>query len=102
LKTRLIKAPTGYNLSSKALREAPVIAKLFSPYSGFTWYCVSADEREDGDLIIFGYTVGPCSELGDFSFDELNNAASMGGQLPLVERDCYFDDHKLGDFMEAG
>lgn len=99
LRTKLLKAPTGYNLSSEDLRNAPVVAKFFSPYSGHTWYCVSADEREDGDLTIFGYVVGPYPELGDFSFNELDNAAGMGGRLPLVERDCYFDKHTLGDFL---
>ncbi len=78
--------------------EAEVIVKFFSPYSDFTWYVIEAERREDGDWEFFGLvTTSQGKELTYFCLSQLEDAIGGGG-LPLVERDCYFGSHTLGEF----
>ena len=60
--------------------------KLFSPYSGATWYITEWDGADE----MFGWAdLGHGGgELGYISLSELENANRRG--LPLVERDLYF------------
>jgi hypothetical protein len=95
------KLPALYTHDGKA-NEAPVVVKFFSPYANMTWYVIEGEEQEDGDWLFFNYFVNEATgdgELGYAMLSELENATAMNGALPLVERDCYFGDHKLGEFL---
>ena len=60
-------------------------AKLFSPYSGWTWYITEWD-AETG--FCFGLVQGFEEELGYFSLNELAEV-TVFGSVPAVERDLY-------------
>jgi len=68
--------------------------KLFSPYTGWTWYATEYDP-ENG--LLFGVVVGLEVEMGDFALSELENLKKGG--LQLVERDMHFSPTKLKDIQ---
>ena len=67
-------------------------AKLFSPYSNWTWYITEMDP-ETGQC--FGLVEGFECELGYFDLTELSETTIFGG-LPAVERDLYWEPKALG------
>ena len=69
------------------------IAKLFSPYTGWTWY-VTEWQAETG--MCFGLVEGFETELGYFSLTELAEATVFGG-VPAVERDLYWTPKTIGE-----
>ena len=71
----------------------PARAKLFSPYSNWTWYITEMD-RETGQC--FGLVEGLETELGYFDLDELAETTVLGG-VPAVERDLYWQPMTLGE-----
>ena len=68
-------------------------AKLFSPYSNWTWYITEMD-RETGQC--FGLVEGLETELGYFDLTELAETTVLGG-VPAVERDLYWQPITLGE-----
>ena len=68
-------------------------AKLFSPYSNWTWY-ITEWEAETG--LCFGLVDGFEMELGYFSLDELAEV-TVFGSVPAVERDLYWQPTTLGE-----
>lgn len=68
--------------------------KLFSPYSGWTWYITEWDS-ETGRA--FGLVDGFEVEMGYFDLTELSETMLMGGRLPAVERDMYWKPMTLGE-----
>ena len=68
-------------------------AKLFSPYSNWTWYITEWDAAT-GEC--FGLVQGFEEELGYFSLDELAEVTVFGG-VPAVERDLYWKPTTLGE-----
>ncbi len=62
-----------------------------------------AERQEDGDYRCFGLvTNGSIKELGYFMLNELANASHPKFRgMAAVERDCYFDSDKVGEFMDA-
>ena len=68
-------------------------AKLFSPYSNWTWYITEMD-RESGQC--FGLVEGLERELGYFDLEELAETTVLGG-VPSVERDLYWQPMTLGE-----
>ena len=68
-------------------------AKLFSPYSSWTWY-VTEWQAETG--LCFGLVEGFETELGYFHLDELAEVAVFGS-VPAVERDLYWKPTTLGE-----
>ena len=66
-------------------------AKLFSPYSNWTWY-ITELERETGQC--FGLVEGLETELGYFDLTELAETNVLGG-VPAVERDLYWQPMTL-------
>ncbi len=68
-------------------------AKLFSPYSGWTWYITEWD-AETG--LCFGLVEGFEVELGYFDLTELSEITVFGG-VPAVERDLYWEPQTLGE-----
>jgi hypothetical protein len=66
--------------------DAIVYAKYFTPWSGWTWYMTEYDPQERTG---FGLVVGLHTELGYFSFDEMEEISGPGGLK--IERDAYFE-----------
>ena len=69
------------------------VAKLFSPYNGWTWY-ITEWEAETG--LCFGLVEGFETELGYFNLTELAEVTVFGG-VPPVERDLYWKPKTLGE-----
>ena len=75
--------------TSELVEDPLVVAKFFTPWTGWTWYAIEFDGKDT----FFGYVVGHESELGYFSLAELQ---SVRGPLGLrVERDIYFKPQPL-------
>ena len=68
-------------------------AKLFSPYSNWTWYITEWD-AETG--LCFGLVEGFETELGYFDLTELAEA-KLFGSVPAVERDLYWKPTTIGE-----
>ena len=68
-------------------------AKLFSPFSNWTWYIAEWD-AETGQC--FGLVEGLERELGYFDLTELAETTVYGG-VPAVERDLYWQPITLGE-----
>ena len=68
-------------------------AKLFSPYTGWTWYITELDPATG---TCFGLVEGFETELGYFSLDELAEA-TVFGSVPAVERDLHWQPKTVGD-----
>jgi len=83
-------------LYSQENEEDPVVhVKLFCPYSQATWLLT----EYDGDRIAFGFATldGVTGELGYCDILELGTLSRMAGQLPMIERDCWFQPCKLSE-----
>ena len=72
-------------------------AKLFSPFSNWTWYITEMD-RETGQC--FGLVEGLETELGYFDLTELAETTVLGG-VPAVERDLYWQPMTLGEIKNG-
>ena len=83
----------GANENAADYDDLLAIAKLFSPYSGWTWY-VTEWNAETG--LCFGLVEGFETELGYFSLDELAEVTVFGG-VPAVERDLYWQPKTIGE-----
>jgi hypothetical protein len=86
------------------IAEARVVIKFFNPYQNIVWYVIEGELREDGDWEFFNLYVNEATgeqELGYCTLSQLESMTKMNGRLPLVERDCYFGTHKLGEFLKS-
>ena len=72
-------------------------AKLFSPYSNWTWYIAEWD-AETGQC--FGLVEGLERELGYFDLTELAET-TVFGDVPAVERDLYWQPMTLGKIKDG-
>ena len=72
-------------------------AKLFSPYTNWTWYITELD-TETGQC--FGLVEGFERELGYFDLSELAETTVFGG-VPAVERDLYWEPKTLGEIKNG-
>ena len=72
-------------------------AKLFSPYTNWTWYITELDP-ETGQC--FGLVEGFERELGYFDLSELAETTVFGG-VPAVERDLYWEPKTLGEIKNG-
>ena len=72
-------------------------AKLFSPYSNWTWYITELD-AETGQC--FGLVEGFEKEIGYFDLTELAETTVFGG-VPAVERDLYWEPKTLGEIKRG-
>ena len=71
-------------------------AKLFSPYSNWTWYVTEMDPVTG---TCFGLVEGFETELGYFDLTELSEVTVLGG-VPAVERDLYWEPQTLGEIKK--
>ena len=72
-------------------------AKLFSPYSGWTWYITEMDPVTGQ---CFGLVDGFEREIGYFDLTELAETTVFGG-VPAVERDLYWKPRTLGEIKNG-
>ena len=72
-------------------------AKLFSPYSNWTWYITELD-AETGQC--FGLVEGFEKEIGYFDLTELAETTVLGG-VPAVERDLYWEPRTIGEIKRG-
>ena len=72
-------------------------AKLFSPYSNWTWFITEMD-RETGQC--FGLVDGLEQEIGYFDLTELAETTVFGG-VPAVERDLYWEPRTIGEIKRG-
>ena len=68
-------------------------AKLFSPYTGWTWF-ITEWNAETG--LCFGLVEGFETEIGYFDLTELSEATVFEG-VPAVERDLYWQPKTIGE-----
>ncbi len=72
-------------------------AKLFSPYSNWTWFITEMDP-ETGQC--FGLVEGFEREIGYFDLTELAET-TVFGDVPAVERDLYWQPRTLGEIKSG-
>ena len=95
----IAKLPALGSTDGKPAATRQVIVKFFSPYSGWTWYTLEGEKREDGDYEFFGYVKGFESEYGYFTLSELESTRKGG--VPLVERDMHYGAHTLQEVLDG-
>ena len=87
--------------SHKSINQISVPLRLFSPYTGFEWYIYQ--HIEDDVYMGFANLNDPqMSESGTISLNELASMIdnSFGMEIPLVERDRFFQTQKLDQIMK--
>ena len=72
-------------------------AKLFSPYSNWTWYIT---EMNPATGTCFGLVDGFEQEIGYFDLTELAETTVFGG-VPALERDLYWEPKTLGEIKRG-
>ena len=73
------------------------LAKLFSPYNGWTWY-ITEWNPETGEC--FGLVEGFETEIGYFDLTELAEA-TVFGTVPAVERDLCWKPMTIGEIRRV-
>ncbi len=87
----------GANENAPDYDEVLAPAKLFSPYSGWTWYITEMDPATG---TCFGLVDGFEKEIGYFDLTELAETTVFGG-VPAVERDLYWEPRTLGEIRNG-
>ena len=87
----------GANENARDYDEVLAPGKLFSPYSGWTWYITEMDPATG---TCFGLVEGFERELGYFDLSELAETTVFGG-VPAVERDLYWQPKTLGEIKNG-
>ena len=91
------KIPALYANENDEDPDAVVVhAKLFSPYSRWTWY-ITEWNAETGEC--FGLVEGFETEIGYFDLTELSEITVLG-RVPAVERDLYWEPKTLGEIRK--
>ena len=92
LTKELIKQiPKLYETEHLEPEDKMIQAKLFTPWTTWTWYVIEFD----GEDQCFGFVKGHDAEFGYFSLSEL---ASITGPAGLrIERDRHFTPTEVGD-----
>ena len=73
------------------------VAKLFSPYSNWTWYITELDPATG---TCFGLVEGLERELGYFDLTELAETNILG-DVPAVERDLFWEPRTIGEIKRG-
>ena len=87
----------GANENARDYDEVLALAKLFSPYNGWTWYITEMDPQTGQ---CFGLVEGFEKEIGYFDLTELAETTVFGG-VPAVERDLYWQPMTLGEIKNG-
>ena len=80
--------------------KVPIHVKFFSPIGFWTWYVIEGEEKDDGDVLFFGYICGYANEFSYFSLFELESIRAFG--LKLIERDMGFGRHMVSELRVKG
>jgi hypothetical protein len=91
------KLPKLRSMDGKDPATVPIIVKFFTPDSNWSWFATEGEEVEGGDWEFFGMVHGFERELGYFRLSELEQATGPMGLH--IERDMYYDDHKLSEVL---
>jgi hypothetical protein len=75
--------------------NAVVVAKFFTPWTGWTWY---ATEYDSDYQEFFGLVDGLEAEMGYFALSDLESVTGPGGLR--IERDLGWTEKSMGDVME--
>lgn len=90
-KSDISRIPKLYETEDIEMEDKVIHAKLFTPWTNWTWYVIECD----GEDQCFGFVKGLGCEFGYFSLSEL---ASIEGPFGLkVERDIHFEPTIVGD-----
>jgi hypothetical protein len=87
-----------YSSENTKLENKKIVAKYFSPMSGWNWYVMEGEPQDDGDYLYFGLVQGYETELGYFTLHEMQNCVTdlgNGEKLPLIELDQWFKPTKV-------
>lgn len=87
--------PALYATEHLPLAEKIVRAKLFTPWSSWSWYII---ECEPDGPIAWGLAVGHESEFGYIDLSELEAVKGPGGLA--VERDIHFDSCTVAELVQ--
>ena len=90
-KELIAKLPELYATEDVELEDKLILAKLFTPWSTWTWYVI----EYDGEDRCFGFVKGHEAEFGYFSIKELSEIEGPYGLK--VERDRHFKPTEVGD-----
>lgn len=86
--------PNLYATESVPLGQKLVRAKLFTPWSSWTWFLI---ECEPDGPIAWGLVVGHESEFGYIDLAELEDVSGPGGLK--VERDMHFEPCTVAELV---
>ena len=82
--------------SQEKVENPEIIVKFFCPWNQWTWFAYEGEKQENDDWLFFGMVHGDDHEIGYFSLSDLE---SVSGPFGLkIERDKYFDNHRLNEF----
>ena len=87
----------GANENARDYDDVLAPGKLFSPYSGWTWYITEMDPQTGQ---CFGLVDGFEKEIGYSDLTELAETTVFGG-VPAVERDLYWEPQTLGEIKNG-
>jgi len=82
--------------SQEKVENPVIIVKFFCPWNQWTWFAYEGEKQENGDWLFFGMVHGDDHEIGYFLLSDLEGAAGPFGLR--IERDKYFDNHRLNEF----
>jgi len=90
--------PALYSTEDIKDQDKTIVCKFFALGSGWTWYVVEGERKEDGDYLFFGLVNGYEKEWGYFSLEELLAVKWHG--IPGIERDLHFNPVTVGECNE--
>ena len=82
--------------SQEKVENPKIIVKFFCPWNQWTWFAYEGEKQENGDWLFFGMVHGDDHEIGYFLLSDLEGATGPFGLR--IERDKYFDNHRLNEF----
>jgi len=84
--------------SQEAADEPFVYARYFLPNTGWNWYPIEG-EPKDEDYLFFGFVSGGADEFDHFFLSELQTKRGPNGET--VQRDLNFTEGMLTDVVPA-
>ena len=86
--------PALYSTQDVELEEHVAVAKLFTPWTNWTWYVIEYDGQDQ----CFGLVEGHDKEFGYFSLNELREVTGPYGLT--VERDIHFAPTRVAELLK--
>ena len=99
IEKQLLATPIGTHCEVMP-KDIPIIFKLFSPWSGWTWFVTEGDRQPDGDWELYGMVHGDFKEIGPFMLSELTSITGPAGLK--IERDLHYKGKTLDDVIPDG